>query len=213
MPNMKKYNYYLFDFDGTLFDTIKANQRVFIEAFAYINIPIKAEDVLGYTRVPIPETYEKLGGKEEDVERFGEKIISLVNDQTTVNLTEIYDDTYDTLLDLRLQEATLGIVTSNNVKHVGDILKKFSMNELFFTILVGNQEAPIPKPDAQPINVAIEMLHYQGDRKDIVYIGDAMNDVIAAHNAHIDAILIDRNNEYPDSDDYLRITSLKELLE
>ncbi len=210
---MQKYTYYLFDFDGTLFDTLEANERVFIEAFKYIGVEIKKEDVLHYTRVPIPETYKKLGAPKEKWDAFGHQILALVNDQKTIELTNIYDDTYDTLLDLRLLEASLSIVTSNNIKHVKDILNKFSMGELFFDVLVGNKEAPIPKPDPQPLNVALQMLHYEGDRSDVAYVGDAMNDVLAAKAAGIQPILLDRNNEFKDSDEYIRITSLKDLLD
>lgn len=209
---MKKYTYYLFDFDGTLFDTLTANERVFIEAFKEIGVTIKQEDVLHYTRVPIPETYEKLGAPKDKIEVFGKAIYRLVSDDTTIKLTEIYDDAYDTLLDLRLDEASLSIVTSNNVKHVRDILKKFSMNELFFDVLVGNEEAPIPKPDPQPINVALQKLNYQGDKSDVAYVGDAMNDVLAAKAAGVQPILLDRDNAFKESPDYIRITSLKELL-
>lgn len=210
---MQKYTYYLFDFDGTLFDTLEANERVFIESFKYIGVEIKKEDVLHYTRVPIPETYKKLGAPKEKWDAFGHQILTLVNDQKTIELTNIYDDTYDTLLDLRLLEASLSIVTSNNIKHVKDILNKFSMGELFFDVLVGNKEAPIPKPDPQPLNVALQMLHYEGDRSDVAYVGDAMNDVLAAKAAGIQPILLDRNNEFKDSDEYIRITSLKDLLD
>ena len=210
---MQKFNYYLFDFDGTLVDSLHANERVFMEAFAYIGIIVKREDVLHYTRVPIPETYEKLNAPKEKWDVFGHKIIELVNDKTTIELTDIYDDTYDTIMDLRLDEASLAIVTSNNIKHVKDILNKFSMGELFFEVLVGNKEAPIPKPDPQPINVALSMFKYEGDRKDVAYVGDAMNDVLAAKAAGVVPILLDRNNEFKDSPDYIRIKSLKELLD
>ncbi len=143
---------------------------------------------------------------------FATNILNLVNSQKSVQLVDIYDDTYDTLMDLRTDEAELAIVTSNNVPHVKDILKKVEMQNYFFSVLVGNEEAPVPKPDPMPINKALEMFDYKGDRKDVVYIGDALNDVKAAHAAHVDAILIDRDDEYPDSDDYIRIKSLKELL-
>lgn len=212
MPSMKKYTYYLFDFDGTLFDSLTANERVFIEAFKCIDIEIKKEDILEYTRIPIPDTYKRLGAPKEKWEYFCERIIHFVNDETTINLTDIYDDTYDSLLDLRLEEASLSIVTNNNVKHVKDILNKFDMGQLFFDVLVGNQEAPIPKPDPQPLNVALKMLKYQGDKSDVAYVGDAMNDVLAAKAAGVQPILLDRENVYPDSDDYIRIKSLKELI-
>lgn len=210
---MKKYRYYLFDFDGTLVDSIRSSEYVFIEAYKSIGITIKQEDVLGYTREPIPDAYKRLNAPEEMWGKFAENILSLVNSQKSVDLVDIYDDTYDTICDLRMDEATLGIVTSNNARHVNDILRKFGMEKIFFEVIVGNGEAPIPKPDPMPINKAIEMLHYEGDRKDIVYVGDSLNDIKAAKAAHVEAILLDRDDEYKDSEDYIRIRSLKELLD
>ena len=210
---MKKYNYYLFDFDGTLFDSIKSSEYVFSEAYKYIGITIKKEDILGYTREPIPDSYNRLNAPKEKWPEFCDEILRLVNSDESVRLTDIFPDTYETIIDLKTSEAGLAIVTSNNIKHVKDILKKFDLNDIFFDVLVGNQEAPVPKPDPMPINKAIEMFKYHGNRKDIVYIGDSLNDVLAAHAAGVDAVMIDRDNEYPDSPDYLRIKTLKELLD
>lgn len=209
---LKQYKYYLFDFDGTLFDTIHSSEFVFKEAYLSVGVTIKDEDILGYTREPIPDVYKRLNAPEDKVDIFAKNILDLVNSQRSIDLTEIYDDTYDTLIDLRSDEAVLGIVTSNNVKHVKDILRKFSMESYFFTVLVGNNEAPVPKPDPMPINAAMKMLDYKGDKSDIVYVGDALNDVKAAHAAGIDAILLDREHIYPDSDDYIKIHTLSELL-
>ena len=210
---MKKYNYYLFDFDGTLFDSIHSSEYVFYEAYKSIGIIIKKEDILGYTREPIPDSYNRLNAPKEKWDDFCEEILRLVNSQKSVDLTEIFPDTYETIIDLKTMEASLAIVTSNNVHHVNDILKKFDMKDMFFDVLVGNQEAPIPKPDPMPINKAIEMLNYKGDRSDIAYIGDSLNDVKAALAAHVDPILLDRDDEYPDSVDYFKIKSLKQLLD
>ena len=57
------------------------------------------------------------------------------------------------------------------------------------------------------------MLKYEGDKKDVAYVGDAMNDVLAAKAAGVVPILLDRNDEFKDSPEYIRIKSLKELLE
>ena len=135
-----------------------------------------------------------------------------MNSQESVNLTDIYDDTYDTIIDLRMSEADLGIVTSNHASHVRDVLKKFDMQKDFFKEIVGNKEAPIPKPDPSPLLKALEMLNYKGNKKDVCYVGDSLNDCLAATKAGIVPILLDRDNEYPNSE-YLRIRSLKELLD
>ena len=208
---MKQFQLYLFDFDGTLFDTLPSSIYVFKKAYENIGMRIKEEDVLHFTREPIPNSYQRLGAPQERFDSFMADIDKYVNSKESVDLTGIYDDTYDTIIDLRMVEADLGIVTSNNVPHVRDVLKKFDMQKDFFTVLVGNQEAPNPKPSPEPILKALEMINYQGDKKDVCYVGDSINDCLAAINAGIAPILLDRHHEYQDVP-YQVIHSLNELL-
>ena len=209
---MKQFQLYLFDFDGTLFDTLPSSKYVFKMAYKNIGIDVNEEEVLGYTREPIPNSYARIGAPQELFNSFMDDIEKYVNSKESVNLTNIYDDTYDAIIDLRMQEADLGIVTSNNIPHVRDVLRKFDMQKDFFTVLVGNREAPNPKPSPEPILKALEMINYKGDKGDVCYVGDSINDCLSAVNAGIVPILLDRDDEYPDAP-YLRIKSLKELLE
>ncbi len=209
---MQKFQLYLFDFDGTLFDTLPSSKYVFLMAYKNIGISINEDDILSWTREPIPNSYARMGAPQELFDSFMKDIDKYVNSQKSVDLIEIYDDTYDTIIDLRMDEADLGIVTSNNVPHVRDVLRKFDMQKDFFTVLVGNQEAPTPKPSPEPILKALEMINYKGDKKDVCYVGDSINDCLAAINAGITPILLDRDDEYSSSP-YIRIKSLKELLD
>ena len=210
---MQKFQLYLFDFDGTLFDTLETSKYVFRKAYEFLGIPLNEDEVLQFTREPIPVSYKRMGAPIEKYDAFMEQIEKYLNTtKESIDLTDIYDDTYDTIIDLRMDEADLGIVTSNNVPHVRDILRKFDMQKDFFTVLVGNREAPNPKPSPEPILKALEMINYQGDKKDVCYIGDSLNDCKAAINAGVVPILLDRNDEYKDAP-YQRINSLKELLD
>ncbi len=209
---MQKFQLYLFDFDGTLFDTLPSSKYVFLMAYKNIGISINEDDILSWTREPIPNSYARMGAPQELFDSFMKDIDKYVNSQKSVDLIEIYDDTYDAIIDLRMDEADLGIVTSNNVPHVRDVLRKFDMQKDFFTVLVGNQEAPTPKPSPEPILKALEMINYKGDKKDVCYVGDSINDCLAAINAGITPILLDRDDEYSSSP-YIRIKSLKELLD
>ena len=208
---MQKFQLYLFDFDGTLFDTLPSSIYVFKKAYENIGYDIKEEDILGYTREPIPDSYKRLGAPQEKYRSFIEDINKYVNSKESVDLTNIYDDTYDTIIDLRMLEAELGIVTSNHATHVRDVLKKFDMQKDFFKEIIGNKEAPTPKPNPGPILKALEMFNYQGDKKDVCYVGDSLNDCIAATKAGIVPILLDREHEYNDAP-YQIIHSLNELL-
>ena len=73
-----------------------------------------------------------MGAPKEKLIEFYYHLEQYVNSKESINLTEIFPDTYDTIIDLKLMEATLGIVTSNNVKHVKDILQKFDMQTFSF---------------------------------------------------------------------------------
>ena len=209
---MQKFQLYLFDFDGTLFDTLPSSKYVFLMAYKNIGININPDEVIAWTREPIPNSYQRIGAPKELFDSFMKDIDKYVNSQKSVDLIKIYDDTYDAIIDLRMDEADLGIVTSNNVPHVKDVLRKFDMQKDFFSVLVGNQEAPNPKPSPEPILKALEMINYQGDKKDVCYVGDSINDCLAATKAGITPILLDRDNEYLDAP-YLRIKTLKELLD
>lgn len=208
---MQKFNLYLFDFDGTLFDTLASSKYVFKKSYAAMGIDIEEEEVVAFTRIPIPEGYAKVGAPPEQFILFLNNLLKYVSTTESVNLTKIFPDTYEALIDLRSAEAELGIVTSNNAKHVKRILKKFHMQDYFFSVIVGYEEAPISKPDPSPILKALEMLKYQGDKSDVCYVGDSLNDCKAATNAGVTPILLDRENEYPDIP-YLKIVSLNDLL-
>lgn len=209
---MEKFQLYLFDFDGTLFDTLPSSKYVFRKAYQNIGFEFNEDDVIGFTREPIPDSYQRLGAPKELFSSFMEDIEKYVRSEESTNLTGIYDDTYDTIIDLRMEEADLGIVTSNNIPHVRDVLRKFDMQKDFFTVLVGNQEAPNPKPSPEPILKALQMINYKGDKKDVCYVGDSLNDCLSAVNAGVVPILLDREDEYQDAP-YQRIKSLKELLD
>ncbi|MCR5308797.1 MAG: HAD family hydrolase [Bacilli bacterium] len=210
---MKQYKVYLFDFDGTLFDTLDSSTYVFKEAFLKKGVQLNEDDVLHYTRVPIPETYRKIvpSYREEDIEPFLNLITELVNSKESNKRISIYEDTYDTIIDLKMSVAILGIVTSNNEKHVKDVLKMFDMDFGLFDVIVGNETVKETKPDPTPILVALDKIKEKFSLDEVVYVGDAVNDILAAKNAGIDGVLLDRHNEYS-NEKYTRINSIEELL-
>lgn len=208
---LKNYDVFLFDFDGTLFDTLESSIYVFEEAYRRIGVTINREDILGYTREPIPVSYEKLMGSLDGYGEFIKDIDRLVFSQKVVDMTEIYEDTKRVIEALKKHNKIVGIVTSNSKLHVIDILKKFDM-ENDFDVIVGNKEASTPKPSPIPILTAIETLNLTCPKERIAYIGDAINDAIAATNAKVKPILLDRLNEFSYLD-YELIHNLDELVE
>lgn len=208
---MKKYKLYLFDFDGTLFNTEKALEYIFCESFKSVGITVKPEDAMFISRIPLSESYKLYGGKDEDIPTFSRTIEETLASDESVRRTVNYPETEEFLTYMRNNKIQCGIVTSNNVPHVKVILDHLKVPESTFDVYVGNRETPRHKPAPDPILIALKLANYDGDLKDVVYVGDGLNDMVAANAAGVDAILIDRINEHPDGN-YLKIKSLLELI-
>jgi len=81
-------------------------------------------------------------------------------------------------------EHRLGIVTGRPRFETNHVLKKFTV-EGFFDVVVAMEDYPQEKakPDPTPIQIALEKLGIQK----AVYVGDGVDDVVAAKNAGIHA--------------------------
>ncbi len=212
---MKKYKVYLFDFDGTIIDTREALAYVYMQSFKDWGVDVTREETIQFSREPLNVSYVNKGCDMAVFWDFVDLINEYLNGEYSVSLAEKFDDTDETfkkLKEMKKDGVISGIVTSNNVPHVKDILNCLKIDYDFMDVFVGNQECLTPKPDPKPINTALEMLKYDGDLSEVVYVGDALNDALAAANAGVDSYLLDRENVYHDTP-YKIIHSLLELFE
>lgn len=204
------YDVFLFDFDGTLFDTFDSSIYVFKEAFRLKGIIVDEKDVLEYTRVPIRNTYNKLIGSMDGYAEFIDSINKLVFSQKVVDMAEIYEDTARILTFLKEANKKVGIVTSNAKDHVIDVLKRFDLDDRF-DVIVGNKEEPKSKPSPKPVLKALELLDYH-DKEKVIYFGDSINDVFSALNAGVTGVLLDRLGDSKPTKSFKVIRSLDEIM-
>ena len=102
----------------------------------------------------------------------------------------------------------LFIVTSNNARHVKDVLNFLGIDKDLFKIIVGNEETKRHKPYPDPVLKGLELLEEKPDR--VCYVGDGLDDMTSASIAGVTPVLLDRRNEYKD-EPYIMIKTLKEL--
>lgn len=206
----ENYDLYLFDFDGTLLYTLPSLIDVFVKSFAAIGCNAKPEDCLRYSRIPLEESFKELGGDFSKAEFFEQQIRKNLDDEEITRKIELYDDTLEFIKLAKKRKIHCGIVTSNARKHVLDVLRIFNIENIF-EVIIGNDECSQTKPSPEPIYKALELYHYVGDLDKVCYVGDALNDALAAKNAHVKPILLDRNSEFDNINEYSKIKSLLDL--
>ena len=208
---MKRYKLYLFDFDGTLLDTMAALEYVFTVSYEHVGIKFDPKDTVEFSRIPLNEGYKKLGGKPELWMEFADYVHKSLDFPKALEANTPYEESLEFMKFLKENKIHSGIVTSNKCSHVKDVLKVFDIPLDTFDIYMGNQEYKRFKPHPEPILMAIRASKKNYKLEDVVYVGDGMNDVLCANNAGVDAVLIDRIGAFPDSNNYIRISNLNEL--
>ncbi len=207
---MIKHKVYLFDFDGTLFDTSLALEMVFKEAYAAVGVNVRKDQVGWLSRVPLPESYRELNAPDDPESKrvFINVIEETLNSEESIALTKPFEETLEFIKFVKTHNISVGIVTSNNSNHVRDILKHFNIEPSLFKVIIGNVEAPVPKPDPLPINVALKELGISFNLQEVIYVGDSRNDCLSAINAGVDYCFLDRENR-----GHYKDKSIKNLME
>ncbi|MCQ2794063.1 MAG: HAD family hydrolase [Bacilli bacterium] len=192
---MKKYSLYLFDFDGTLFDTLDSLKEVYRLSLLKYGLIAKEEEYPLYLGQSLPLTFKYKGGKKEDSKAFIEYFHTIVHTSEVVKKTKLYVDTLDIFKYLHTHAINYGIVTGSSSLRVKDVLKYFGIDTSLVKVIVGNDIYRTPKPDPDPINIALKKTGYLSRRNEVVYIGDAKQDEECAKNAKIDYFIVDRHQD------------------
>lgn len=206
---MKDYDVYFFDFDGTLFDTKIALRSVWRDAFLAVGQDVKDEECDYYMHLNLLQTLKMRKVKEEDYPKFVKAIVASIDRLEIIKSNVPFEETKQLLHALKAKGKRIGIVSGNSTIHIGKVLKYWGLEEEP-EVLMGNDLYKNGKPSPEPILFALDRMNLEPSGR-IVYVGDSLQDVVAATAAKVDGILIDRENEHPDFKGE-KITSLLELL-
>ena len=174
----------LFDLDGTLIDSTEAILESFHHAFDFYKTPqpqdAEIEALIGY---PLDIMFSRLGINEEivwDYVATYKAHYQQISTQKTILLSFAQE-----AIERASKIATLGVVTTKTGKFSRILLEHFGVMH-YFEVLVGREDVEEPKPHAEPILKALELLGKED--KNIWMIGDTKLDLLCAANAGVNAI-------------------------
>lgn len=208
---MERFNLYIFDFDGTLVDSIKGLVIFFNNLFGHYGVHCTREQIEDYLHGTIEHAVEDSGCIVDDEQEFTRLANIEQENIDVIKNHKIYDDCFplfDWIIKNNIQAC---IMTGNDKNHVQNIFKYFKIPK-FYTTIVGHDEQGRGKPYPDGLYKSLDLNNYHGDKQKVCYVGDSLGDIEAAHRAGIKAIFIDRTGEYKNTEEDIKIYSLKELI-
>lgn len=175
----------LFDLDGTVIDSTEA----ILESFFYacdkngFGCPTTQEitALIGY---PLDVMFTSVGVEKEKVWDFVlayKEHYREISTQKTVLLPKAKEAVI-----LADDFARLGVVTTKTAQYSKELLEHFGIMR-YFEVLIGREDVTNPKPDAEPIEKALQKMDIK-EKKDVYIIGDTVLDLASAQNAKIEAV-------------------------
>lgn len=169
----------LFDIDGVLFDSVKANAEFFRLIFEHFGV-----------RGPSVEEQRRLNHltiKDHVRLRMGDRGESVVEEAYAYahtvehhnDLLELPEEWEEVLTELKSRYA-LGVVTARIRKSLNSSFDYTTLGR-FFTVQIAFEDTERHKPDPEPLLLGAQKLGVKPD--DVVYVGDAQSDIDAAKAA------------------------------
>jgi pyrophosphatase PpaX len=186
---MKSYEYYLFDADGTLFETTELIYRCFVYSLGkYAKRQIPRNEIIASIGLTLRKQFEHHIGPLSDAQ-FDIMQADHMNYQMS-----IYRDYLApcpgvpaAIRDLHASGKILAIVTSRKITSLSCFLQEIGIYD-YFSVIVTPDETDNHKPHPEPALKALELLGAEPAKT--LFVGDARFDIECGHSAGIDTALV-----------------------
>lgn len=177
---MMKYRNYLFDWDGSLGDSLPLWFENFVAVFAEFGVKMDykmiSEQVIGDWNGPA-----KFGvDNEEFFKKLEQRVLEKLED------VKLNPGAFDLINGVKRSGGKIGVLTTSKRSWVEPALKKNGVWEMM-DVFLGKEDVHRFKPDPEIINVALEKIG--GNKYETVMIGDTGKDVGAAKAAGVESVL------------------------
>lgn len=181
-----RYDAVLYDFDGTLVDTVPMILSCFHKAFMEVTGHTEDEAFLLST-IGLPLAYA-FSGYEPAVRESLYEEYQKENTRLLSTSVHVFDGVMDGLGLLRTMGVRQGVVTSKKRETALFSMRQFDMDS-FFEVLITREDTEIHKPNPEPIFLAMRKLEIS-DVSRVLYVGDSVHDLRCAGNAGVDSAAV-----------------------
>ncbi|MGR3806772.1 phosphoglycolate phosphatase [Pasteurella testudinis] len=183
---MSQFKVIGFDLDGTLVDSLPDLALSINQAFAEIGLPQAPQELVltwigNGADVLLVRALEWSGANlDEEQIRQLKRRFGFYYGENICNKSRLFPNVKVTLETLKAQGYTLAVVTNKPTKHVQPVLAAFGIDHLFSELL-GGQSLLAIKPHPAPLYYLCGKFGIYP--KQLLFVGDSKNDILAAHNA------------------------------
>ena len=197
MP-VREFDYYLFDADGTLFDTTDMIVRCFRNTAKVYNLPEPSrEEIVGHVGMTLRKQMEQYFGELSDA------TFAAYRETHMAYQLEIYREhlrlcpgVAEALGCLREHGKKCAVVTSRMLHTLSIYLRETGIYDCF-DVLITPECTDRHKPDPQPAQEALARLRGTPDRS--LFIGDATFDIECGNHAGMATAFVSWSHNTPDS--------------
>ncbi len=184
-----------FDLDGTLVNSLPDLALSVNSALAEAHLP-QAHEELVLTWIgngaPVLIARAIAWAQNQTGKTLGQSDISLIQERfnfyygkNICNISQLYPNVKETLEQLKATGYLLAVVTNKPTIHVNPVLSAFGIDHLFDEAL-GGQSLPAIKPHPAPLYYLCGKFGLAP--RQILFVGDSRNDILAAHAAGCPAV-------------------------
>jgi len=181
-----RYDAVLYDFDGTIADTIPMILTCFQTAFMKVTGRLEDEAFLLST-IGLPLAFA-FSGYEPAVRKSLYEAYQAENAKLLATSVRIFEGVPEGLAQLQAMGIRQGVVTSKKRETALFSMRQFEL-ESYFEVLITREDTEVHKPNPEPLLLAMQKMGIS-DVSRVLYVGDSVHDLRCAANAGMDSAAV-----------------------
>ncbi|MDW8033802.1 MAG: HAD family hydrolase [Nitrososphaerota archaeon] len=198
----------IFDFDGTLVDTVRLLAEAWARAASILNISVTPEEIEKYVGLAGPEISLKITGGDEAKAAELRRLKDHIYESEYVTKMRLFDDVKPSLNILRSKGIKTGVASSQTSRRLKQYLLNLGILKMF-DVLIGSDVVVRRKPEPDVFLKAAELLRVKPD--ECFAVGDTCFDYESASKAGMRFILVSRRGNTCDNVEFT-VKSLNEAV-